>query len=119
MTIFSRRQKQVTYTVNDEVQKLRLIPSELEFRYPWVYWFMHRQAGSKIQDYTNEIKKISILQNVNPILTKATDFWAVYSRLKRPGELHNISDYHFFKTGIRPIWEDNLTGGKWIVLQKA
>jgi translation initiation factor 4E len=44
------------------------------------------------------------------------NFWSVYSILKRPGELGNISDYHVFKDGIRPIWEDNLNGGKWIVI---
>lgn len=62
--------------------------------------FMHRQAGSKIQDYTNEIKKVCTL-------TTVLDFWAVYCKLKRPGELGSgfISDYHFFKEGIRPIWE--------------
>ncbi|KAJ3320209.1 Eukaryotic translation initiation factor 4E type 2 [Boothiomyces sp. JEL0866] len=73
--------------------------------------FMHRQAGSKIQDYTNEIKKICTLNTVQ-------DFWGVYTLLKRPGELSNISDYHFFKKDIRPIWEDNLTGGKWIIRLK-
>jgi translation initiation factor 4E len=31
-----------------------------------------------------------------------------------------VSDYHFFKEGIRPVWEDdeNKRGGKWIMRLK-
>ncbi|KAI8899700.1 translation initiation factor eIF 4e-like domain-containing protein [Globomyces pollinis-pini] len=83
----------------------------IPLRFSWVYWYMHRQAGSKIQDYNNEIKKICTINSVQ-------DFWGVYCILKRPGELQNISDYHFFKKSIRPIWEDNLQGGKWIIRLK-
>jgi translation initiation factor 4E len=78
--------------------------------YAWVFWFMHRKAGSKIKDYNNEIKTIS------PVTT-VEEFWGVYSRLKRPGELQSISDYHFFKQNIQPVWEDNLEGGKWMVFK--
>lgn len=39
-------------------------PASYAFRYSWVFWFMNRQAGSKIQDYTNEIKKVCTLTNV-------------------------------------------------------
>ncbi|KAI8906942.1 translation initiation factor eIF 4e-like domain-containing protein [Gorgonomyces haynaldii] len=76
----------------------------------WTFWNMQRSHG-KIQDYTSEIKPLATVESVE-------QFWAVYSRLKRPGELQNVSDYHFFKKGIRPIWEDNLTGGKWIIRLK-
>lgn len=34
--------------------------------------------------------------------------------------LPTVSDYHFFKEGIRPVWEDeeNKRGGKWIMRLK-
>jgi translation initiation factor 4E len=40
--------------------------------------------------------------------------------LKRPSLLPSVSDYHIFKKGIRPVWEDeaNKKGGKWIVRLK-
>jgi len=40
--------------------------------------------------------------------------------LKRPSALPTVSDYHFFKDGIRPVWEDdeNKKGGKWIIRLK-
>lgn len=50
----------------------------------------------------------------------AQDFWKVYVHLKRPSALPAVSDYHFFKEGIRPVWEDeeNKRGGKWIMRLK-
>lgn len=63
------------------------------------------------------------------------EFWAAYSHLRRPSDLPNISDYHLFKQGVRPVWEViiksdnrgeaydyqddvNINGGKWIVRVK-
>ena len=45
------------------------------------------------------------------------DFWNIYNHLVRPNDLPNTMDYHLFKTGIKPIWEDpaNRRGGKWMV----
>jgi translation initiation factor 4E len=38
----------------------------------------------------------------------------------RPHDLPNTSDYHIFKDGIKPMWEDdaNRWGGKWLVRLK-
>ncbi|KAF9348260.1 Eukaryotic translation initiation factor 4E type 2 [Mortierella sp. AD094] len=79
----------------------------------WVFWFMHRAPGSKILNYESSMKKIATFGSVE-------DFWAVYSHLKRPHELPTVSDYHLFKQGVRPVWEDatNINGGKWIVRLK-
>ncbi|KAI9264422.1 translation initiation factor eIF 4e-like domain-containing protein [Sporodiniella umbellata] len=78
--------------------------------YGWVFWFMHRSPGEKIVDYEAAMKKIATFKTVE-------EFWAVYSHLRRPSDLPNISDYHLFKQGVRPVWEDdvNINGGKWIV----
>lgn len=52
--------------------------------------------------------------------SNAEDFFSVYRHLKRPSTLPLVSDYHIFKNGIRPVWEDdeNRKGGKWIVRLK-
>ena len=44
----------------------------------------------------------------------------MYTHLKRPSTLPSVSDYHIFKKGIRPVWEDdeNKRGGKWIIRLK-
>ncbi|KAF9128626.1 Eukaryotic translation initiation factor 4E type 2 [Mortierella sp. 14UC] len=79
----------------------------------WVFWFMHRPPGSKITNYEGAMKKIATFGSIE-------DFWAVYSHLRRPHELPNVSDYHLFRQGVRPVWEDpaNINGGKWIVRLK-
>jgi hypothetical protein len=53
-------------------------------------------------------------------ISTAQQFWRVYSHLKHPSSLPTVSDYHFFKDGIRPVWEDeeNKSGGKWIIRLK-
>ncbi|KAI7871568.1 translation initiation factor eIF 4e-like domain-containing protein [Spinellus fusiger] len=81
--------------------------------YTWVFWFMHRNPREKITNYEESMKRISSFSSIE-------DFWAVYSHLRRASELPNISDYHLFKSGVRPVWEDevNVHGGKWIVRLK-
>jgi translation initiation factor 4E len=53
-------------------------------------------------------------------MTTVEEFWKVYVHLKRPSTLPVVSDYHFFKEGIRPVWEDeeNCKGGKWVIRLK-
>jgi hypothetical protein len=53
-------------------------------------------------------------------IATAQQFWKVYSHLRRPSALPTVSDYHFFRDGIRPVWEDeeNRRGGKWIIRLK-
>ena len=47
-------------------------------------------------------------------------FWSLYSHLVRVNELGSYSDFHLFKSGIKPMWEHeaNVQGGKWIVRLK-
>lgn len=47
-------------------------------------------------------------------------FWRIYNHLLRPDEYKVTTDYHLFKDGIKPTWEDpqNAKGGKWMVRLK-
>ena len=47
------------------------------------------------------------LQNLQLLGSFATceQFWKIYARLIRPGELTSHSDFHLFKKGIKPLWE--------------
>jgi translation initiation factor 4E len=66
--------------------------------------------GTIAHPYENSIKTISEVTTVE-------EFWAIYDFLKRPNDLPSTTDYHFFRGGIKPTWEDasNAKGGKWIV----
>lgn len=82
--------------------------SQLPLKSAWVVWY--RPPTAKHSDYEKSIKAVYKLATVQ-------EFWRVYANLKRPSTLPTVSDYHFFKDGIRPVWEDdaNKQGGKWIM----
>jgi translation initiation factor 4E len=83
-------------------------------RHSWVFWFRPPISKSNgFVEYEKTLHPIACVDN-------AEDFFTVYSHLKRPSALPLVSDYHLFKRGIRPIWEDddNKRGGKWIVRLK-
>uniref|UniRef100_A0A5F8GBZ4 Eukaryotic translation initiation factor 4E family member 2 n=1 Tax=Monodelphis domestica TaxID=13616 RepID=A0A5F8GBZ4_MONDO len=55
---------------------------------------------------------------MNRILSRSVEqFWRFYSHMACPGDLTGHSDFHLFKEGIKPMWEDdaNKNGGKWII----
>ena len=73
----------------------------------------YRPPTSKYSDYEKSTIALASFATVEA-------FWTVYTHLKRPSILPSVSDYHIFKKGIRPVWEDeeNKRGGKWIVRLK-
>ncbi|KAI4120446.1 MAG: hypothetical protein LQ338_007013 [Usnochroma carphineum] len=85
--------------------------SEHPLRYTWIVWY--RPPTSKFQDYEKSTVPLAHFSSVET-------FWTVYTHLKRPSSLPSVSDYHLFRKGIRPVWEDeeNKRGGKWIVRLK-
>lgn len=87
------------------------VPEVHPLKNTWVVWY--RSPGNKFQDYEKSTHKIAHFGTVE-------EFWAVYSHLRRPSSLPHVSDYHLFKKGIRPVWEDqeNRKGGKWNIRLK-
>ncbi|KAG9234407.1 translation initiation factor eIF 4e-like domain-containing protein [Amylocarpus encephaloides] len=83
-------------------------------RHSWVFWF--RPPISKSTGFVEYEKTLHPIAGFDT----AEDFFAVYRHLKRPSILPLVSDFHIFKKGIRPVWEDgeNRKGGKWIVRLK-
>ncbi|TFK39314.1 translation initiation factor eIF 4e-like domain-containing protein [Crucibulum laeve] len=47
-------------------------------------------------------------------------FCRYFNWLKPPSQLERNSNYHLFKSGIKPMWEDeaNANGGKWVLTMK-
>ncbi|KAF8341864.1 translation initiation factor eIF4e [Amanita rubescens] len=47
-------------------------------------------------------------------------FCRYFNWLKPPSKLERNSNYHLFKSGIKPMWEDpaNASGGKWVLTMK-
>jgi translation initiation factor 4E len=89
-------------------------PPAHPLRHSWVFWF--RPPISKSNGFVEYEKTLHSMAAFSTV----EDFFEVYKHLKRPSSLPLVSDYHIFKKGIRPIWEDddNKKGGKWIVRLK-
>ncbi|KAL3478380.1 translation initiation factor eIF 4e-like domain-containing protein [Aspergillus californicus] len=84
---------------------------EHPLRSTWIIWY--RPPTPKYSDYEKSTAPLASISSVE-------SFWAIYSHLKHPSLLPTVSDYHIFKKGIRPVWEDeaNKKGGKWIMRLK-
>lgn len=82
-------------------------------RNSWSFWYRPPIPKNVAIPYEDTVHGIATCDTVE-------DFWTVYRHLKYPSSLNPVSDYHLFKKGIRPIWEDeeNRRGGKWVVRLK-
>uniref|UniRef100_A0A8C0H0U4 Eukaryotic translation initiation factor 4E type 2 n=1 Tax=Chelonoidis abingdonii TaxID=106734 RepID=A0A8C0H0U4_CHEAB len=87
-------------------------PTEHPLQYNYTFWYSRRTPGrpTSSQSYEQNIKQIGTFASVE-------QFWRFYSHMVRPGDLTGHSDFHLFKEGIKPMWEDdaNKNGGKWII----
>jgi len=84
----------------------------LEFSYALSY-FKRPPGKFNPEQYADHVQTIAVFNTVE-------QFWRVYSHLQRPSDVAEKVDFHLFKIGIKPVWEDdaNKNGGKWIVRLK-
>jgi translation initiation factor 4E len=80
----------------------------------WVFWT--RPPISKANGYIDYEKTLHPMAEVST----GEEFWTVFRYLVPPSQLGPVTDYHLFKKGVRPIWEDaeNKKGGKWVLRLK-
>jgi len=97
----------------DPTAKLRLPPIEIgpnehPLQFGYALWYTRNPIG-KITDsgYAQNLRLVGRFATVE-------QFWSLYSHLLRPSELMSNSDFHLFKNGIKPMWEDvnNRLGGR-------
>ncbi|KAL3422935.1 eukaryotic translation initiation factor 4E-4 [Phlyctema vagabunda] len=89
-------------------------PPSHALRNGWVFWF--RPPINKSNGFVDYEKTLHPIAHCNSV----EEFFDIYRHLKRPSTLPLVSDYHLFKRGVRPVWEDeeNKKGGKWVVRLK-
>ena len=60
--------------------------------------------------WLDNLKNISTFSSVE-------DFWSCYNNVLPASKTSPNSNYHLFKDGVVPMWEDegNKKGGKWII----
>jgi len=73
----------------------------------WTLWFTKPPSG-KGDNWNELLKKVITFESVE-------EFWGIYNNIAPVSDLSLKSDYHLFKEGVRPEWEDsqNKHGGKW------
>jgi len=94
------------------------ITDEFAIKHPlqhaWVLWY-DGGAAKKItaQTWGDNLKKVYTFSTVE-------DFWSLWNNIKAAGDLPAGSNYHIFKIGVEPKWEDkaNSHGGKWLATVK-
>lgn len=82
-----------------------LIKHPLQFT--WTLWYQEPDRSKSWEESLNEVTSFSTVE----------DFWSLYNHIKSPADIRTGSDYSLFKTGVRPMWEDegNKRGGRWMV----
>ncbi|GAB7355812.1 hypothetical protein MBLNU459_g6485t1 [Dothideomycetes sp. NU459] len=85
-------------------------PNNFNVKHPlahtWTLWFTKPPSGK--QDWNELLKEVISFDSVE-------EFWGIYNNITPASELAQKSDYHLFKKGVRPEWEDvqNKHGGRW------
>ncbi|CAB1335426.1 unnamed protein product, partial [Coregonus sp. 'balchen'] len=76
---------------------------EHPLQYNYSLWYSRRTPSrpANTQSYEQNIRQIGTVASVE-------QFWKFYSHLIRPGDLTGHSDFHLFKEGIKPMWEEDI-----------
>jgi len=76
----------------------------------WVFWYDNPKMKKPEESWEENLKRINAFDNVE-------DFWCLFNNMAAPKKLSLGSNYHLFKEGIKPMWEDpeNKLGGKWVL----
>lgn len=78
----------------------------------WTLWFTKPltpgQRANTTDAWADSLKEVITFDSVE-------EFWGIYNNIAKASQLPPKSDYHLFKTGVRPEWEDkqNQRGGRW------
>ncbi|KAH7292938.1 hypothetical protein KP509_28G004300 [Ceratopteris richardii] len=76
----------------------------------WTFWYDNYSAKSKQKTWGSSLRLVYTFSTVE-------DFWGIYNNVIQPSQLANGADFHCFKAGIEPKWEDPICarGGKWSI----
>lgn len=74
---------------------------------PWTLWYDNPKKKTK-NTYQKNLREVYTFSTVE-------DFWSVFNYIMQPSQLPLGSNYHLFRAGIQPTWEDpcNSNGGAW------
>ncbi|KAJ4805852.1 eukaryotic translation initiation factor 4E [Rhynchospora pubera] len=81
-------------------------PHKLERK--WTFWFDNQSKPKQGAAWGSSLRNVYTFDTVE-------EFWSLYDQVFKPSNLPANADFHLFKTGIEPKWEDPecANGGKW------
>ncbi|KAK3809942.1 MAG: hypothetical protein J3Q66DRAFT_316992 [Benniella sp.] len=70
----------------------------------------NNRHGSSNQNYENNLKELGTFSTVEL-------FARYFNWIEKPHKMEHNTNYHMFKDGIKPMWEDpaNANGGRWVI----
>jgi len=74
----------------------------------WTLWFDNPNGKQKQATWGQTLRSVYTFSTVE-------DFWCLFNKILSPSKLILGTDFHLFKEGIEPKWEDKTCakGGKW------
>ncbi|KAM1924054.1 hypothetical protein ACFX15_021883 [Malus domestica] len=83
-------------------------PQKLERK--WTFWFDNQSKPKQGAAWGSSLRKAYTFETVQ-------EFWCLYDHVFKPGKLTVHADFHLFRAGVEPKWEDPecANGGKWTV----
>ncbi|KAG9306158.1 hypothetical protein G9A89_016062 [Geosiphon pyriformis] len=102
------------FTVEGEMRTVFTDPQNFNVKHPlfnsWTLWFDNPGRKASPNTWSQNLKELITFDSVE-------EFWGVYNNIVKSSDLTSGSNYHLFKQGIKPMWEDqaNEKGGKWVI----
>ncbi|RAL54537.1 unnamed protein product [Cuscuta campestris] len=83
-------------------------PHKLERK--WTLWFDNQSKPKQGAAWGSSMRRVYTFDTVE-------EFWCLYEQIFKPSEVTVNADFHLFKAGIEPKWEDPecANGGKWTI----
>ncbi|OMH85556.1 Eukaryotic translation initiation factor 4E [Zancudomyces culisetae] len=77
-------------------------------QHEWVLWYDSPNKRINSQNWSQNLKEVVEISTVE-------EFWGVINNVVSAIEIPFGANFHLFKKGIKPMWEDpaNAHGGKW------
>jgi translation initiation factor 4E len=84
--------------------------SPLRLHNTWVIWYDNPRIAAEGTDWKDNLKKCGEFSTVE-------EFWRIFNNIKPASSLAINSNYHVFRQGVVPMWEDpeNKLGGKFVL----
>jgi translation initiation factor 4E len=122
LSISSRNNEDVNEDVNDDDEEDNgddddgnifinmIVATTTPLHNRWTLWYDNPRLAPPGTDWHDQLKNLGTFQT-------AEEFWSIFNNVKPSGELSVNSNYHLFKEGVEPMWEDpaNKEGGKFVL----